>query len=251
MKLKKIFWITAIPIFILCNYVFTLFLLRIDFSTDPFQKVSKDMVSIKEPLVFSKNWPNVFDIQKFAQYVGIKENILYNLPIDHPFLVKLDWITKANPYPPLLSEIYNLESQPIYFSFGYIGNDEKYHQITLYKGESDTTPSVLVQKVRGSATGWGDYFIQYKVFLSKVIKETPLIVKKSSGQVMKWTPIPQYPRIDKIEWSTYRGGSYNGFEEIVFPLLATFAETFCVLIFFIVRSRISKKKGVESCVIKL
>lgn len=138
--------------------------------------------------------------------VGVDE-----VPREHPLLIDLSWIQHANPYPPLLAEI-SESYQSSYFSLGYLGVDQRYHQVTMYVGESDTLPTVLVEKVRGKSTLWGDYFAQYLFLLSREME----LVDQSG--------LPNHPQIDAIEWASFRGGSYDGSEEILGNVVATLAE---------------------------
>lgn len=153
---------------------------------------------------------------------GFNEEEIKALPTKHELEVEISWIQAANPYPPVLAEYDPGYSRFWNFiSFGYIGLDGRYHQITYYGGEADTTPSFLVQKVRGEETGYGDYFVGYLVTVARELRPTPEIVGPD-GRVESW----REPRVtvERIDWHTYRGGSYNGFEEILVPPLMTLIE---------------------------
>ena len=91
-----------------------------------------------------------------------------------------------NPYPPLsvwdsAYVIYNKNFQQ--------------KQITVLSGECDATPSVLVSKARGDWTGYGDHFVTYIFYQSGL-----------SGVGYNY---------DRIDWYSWKGGSYDGFEEML------------------------------------
>lgn len=91
-----------------------------------------------------------------------------------------------NPYPPLsvwdsAYVIYNKNFQQ--------------KQVTVLSGECDATPSVLVSKVRGDWTGFGDHFVTYIFYQGGL-----------SGIGHNY---------DRIDWYSWKGGSYDGFEEML------------------------------------
>ena len=137
-------------------------------------------------------------IDEFAAALGVATNTLTSVERSRPEYIPLETVIRLNPYPQVL----RTEDDPYWLSVGYRSTDARYHQITWYGGESDTTPSLLVKKVTPRATGWGDYFVRYTVALSK---ETPA----HPGQ------------IEALQWQSYRGGSYDGFEEMGFTFLGT------------------------------
>ena len=101
-------------------------------------------------------------------------------------------VENYNPYPPIL----NL------FDTAYIiyNKDFKLKQITILSGECDATPSFLVDKERGEQTGSGDYFVTYIFYQNEI-----------SGTGVDY---------DRIDWYSWRGGSYDGFEELwFFPMI--------------------------------
>jgi len=199
---------------------------------------------IKTPIVFKyrlqKKHKSKYHIKEFVNLFKNKFGITFDenmsLPSEHPLLVDIDWIMRANPYPPLLSE-YSHYPVPDYVSFGYIDISGEYKQITYYHGEADTTPSLFVTKVRGSSTYYGDYFINYTVYLSKRTVKKPLITNMKTGEVVEWNPPPKIPKIEHIEWSSYAGASSNKFEELGFSLLATLIQTYLLYWFLILRKR--------------
>lgn len=155
---------------------------------------------------------------EFLEDHELNRATLEKLPSTHDWLIDISWITRANPYPPLLAEFNEgYEKQAAYFSFGYLGRDERYHQVTVYSGEADTIPSFLVRKVRGSDTHNGDYFVSYAFLLSRTVKVDP-----------KWKAFPQIkwnrPQIDDVRWNSYIGGSSDQIEELLISPLMTIAE---------------------------
>ncbi len=101
-------------------------------------------------------------------------------------------VENYNPYPPIL----NL------FDTAYViyNKDFKLKQITILSGECDATPSLLVDKARGEQTGFGDYFVTYIFYQNEI-----------SGTGVDY---------DRIDWYSWRGGSYDGFEELwFFPMI--------------------------------
>jgi hypothetical protein len=102
------------------------------------------------------------------------------------------WEAKEyNPYPPLSV-----------WDSAYVVYNKNSHQkqITILRGEADATPSILVSKSRGEWTGAGDYFVTYVFYQSGL---------NGSHQTY-----------DSIDWYSWKGGSYDGFEELlVFPMI--------------------------------
>lgn len=79
-------------------------------------------------------------------------------------------------------------------------------------------------KGRGPGTGWGDYYVRYTLFLSKSLKPRPLTIDIKTNEVTSWEPPSQWPDLDRLDWSTYSGGGYDGLEELFFGLEATCPE---------------------------
>lgn len=196
------------------NYLVICSLLRID--RDPVEKIRSQAVPVSKPLVLVGS----DDVIEYArdlvrQMVGNDSAI--RVPSIHSLLIEDSWVRRANPYPPLLADVAERELyRSSFFSFGYIGKNGRYCQITFLSGEADTLPSFLVRKVRGEMTQGGDYFLNYAFVLSR---EPSLI--DANG-------LPTYPQIDAIDWGSFRGGSYNGFEEIFGNVLATLTELFII-----------------------
>jgi hypothetical protein len=203
------------------NYRLATWLLRL--GIDPIKEASSEIPSVTKPLVLdARDHSTLLAARKAIQELGVDPAEIKRLPRKHPLLMELSWFQAANPYPPLLAEFNPAyDRQWSYFAFGYLGPGKKYHQILSYWGESATTPSFLVTKVRGEGTNEGDYFVNYVFLATKEISPTPQTID-SRGRATSWF-IPA-PTIDLVEWGSYEGGSYNGFEEIVFTATATFFE---------------------------
>jgi len=203
---------------------------------EPYYYPPQKILDIQKPIVFLSRGFSADNLpESFIKMIGKNLSSVQSLPTTHPLLINFDWITKANPYPPLLGE-YSHYSSPSFLSFGYIDNLGKYRQVTLYGGEADTTPSPFVNKVRGRGTYYGDYFIKYQIFLSKRISPKPLVTDRE-GHVVKWKPLPGRTEIDEIEWSTYSGGSYDGFEELGFTLIASAIQWVLLVILLTLRNQ--------------
>jgi len=100
-------------------------------------------------------------------------------------------IQKYNPYPPIL---HLMRSEYLIYK-----KNGQLRQITILTGESDATPSLLVKKARGAQTGFGDHFVTY------------IIYNDLQGNTYDY---------DTIDWYSWKGGSYDGFEELwQFPML--------------------------------
>jgi hypothetical protein len=91
-----------------------------------------------------------------------------------------------NPYPPLSV----LDSAYVIYNKNF-----QQKQITVLSGECDATPSLLVDKARGNWTGAGDHFVTYIFYQSGL-----------SGVGHNY---------DRIDWYSWKGGSYDGFEEML------------------------------------
>lgn len=187
---------------------------------DPFDDVRALRAEIRELVAFERGGhlpPG--RLEGFAAALGITPAALSSANASNPHFIPLEDVIQLNPYP----QTHRSEHYPCWLSVGYRSNDKRYHQITWYGGESDTTPSLLVRKVRPYETLWGDYFIRYSVKLSKETTEQPEIYTNKTGEVMRWRPPSPRPRVERLRWHTYRGGSYNGFEEGGFTLIGTLA----------------------------
>lgn len=198
---------TLVSVLVGINYLLISHLLHLDRDLSPAEQAG--FVPVAKPLVLAMS----SDMRRAAEETLLRSGIrsgVDQIPKEHPLLIDISWIQSANPYPPLLAEIGGYRSS--YFSFGYLGADERYHQVTLSVGETDTLPTFLVEKVRGRRTLGGDYFAQYLFHLSREMK-----LIDPNGP-------PNQPQIDSIEWASFRGGSYDGSEEILGNAAATLAE---------------------------
>ena len=167
-----------------------------------------------------KNADHIFDFSP-----DMKEGLL-KLGLEEKF--NLDYHGKSkripysaveayNPYPPILH----------LFDTGYViyNKDFKLKQITILSGECDATPSPLVKKARGIQTGYGDHFVTYIFYLGEM-----------SGNSVDY---------DRIDWYSWRGGSYDGFEEI-WIVKAIVAELLILIGWRVIRKRRRKKNIVQS-----
>ena len=120
-------------------------------------------------------------------------------------------VEKDNPYPPIL--------QVFQSSYVIYNKDFKLKQITILSGECDATPSILVEKARGDKTGFGDYFVTYIFYHNDI-----------SGSNASY---------DRIDWYSWRGGSYDGIEELwIIPIIIT---EIVVLIVWLIIKRLRKR----------
>ncbi|HYG15593.1 MAG TPA: hypothetical protein VEC12_07545 [Bacteroidia bacterium] len=167
-----------------------------------------------------KNADHIFDFSP-----DMKEGLL-KLGLEEKF--NLDYHGKSkripysaveayNPYPPILH----------LFDTGYViyNKDFKLKQITILSGECDATPSPLVAKARGEQTGGGDHFVTYIFYQGEM-----------SGNSVDY---------DRIDWYAWRGGSYDGFEEI-WMVKAIVAELLILIGCRVIRKRRRKKNIVQN-----
>jgi hypothetical protein len=196
------------------NYLLVLQALRIN--KEPLAEIASQLPPIEKPLVLESSEGMKSAARDFLQGLDLAPQVIEALPGQHPLLIDLEWIARINPYPPLLGEYNPNYGRPNSFSFGYIDREGNYHQMTFYSGEADTTPSFLVKKARRGQMHNGDYFTSYAFLLSRAA-ESDLVSKDSQG-----TESP--PELEVVRWGTFRGGSYDGFEEILIPPAATLVE---------------------------
>lgn len=206
------------------NYLLVLQALRIN--KEPLAEIAPRLPPIGKPLVLESSEDMKSTARDFLQGLDLAPQVIDALPNQHPLLIDLDWIARANPHPPLLREYNNnyAHSSGV-FSFGYLEQNGNYHQITFYSGEADTTPSFLVKKAGKGQTHNGDYFISYAFLLSRAAKND--LVNKD----YQATQSP--PELDIVRWGTFRGGSYDGFEEILIPPAATLVELLLLTAFWL------------------
>lgn len=215
---------------LLLNFVLARKILRLEDPLRSIDRISGEMAAPLKPLVFVAHEKEAGSLllRRFLQAVGLSEEVARSLPTSHPLLTPVEQLARYNPYPPLLAEALG-GSIPGSISYGYLGIDHRYHQVTYYAGEADTTPSCLVQKVRGRYTGGGDYFLTYVILSSKDPMGRPELLD-SSGFVLRRGPLSAFPEVDAIDWRAFLSGSSDSFEEIGFSLIATLLETLAVVV---------------------
>lgn len=203
--------------------------LRVEERTEPLARIADQMGPVATPLVLSienEYGPDAEARRAFLEAVGLTSEAAALLPARHPQLVVVDDLARYNPYPPLLVETSG--SIRSWMTFGYLGTDGLYHQVTHYYGEADTTPSPFVCKVRGNETHYGDHFVTYTIYGKKDPLGRPYSWDSETGEPRDRDLEARYLLIDRIDWSTYEGGSYDGLEEIEFTVIATFVEAVAV-----------------------
>ena len=171
-------WVLSIVVAYCLAYAAVSWLLGFRFDgteIPPFQHVRGIRTEVREVIAFERGGqvrPEMLD--DFAGALGMSAPALTSLDHSHPDFVPLETIVRLNPHPqPLRTENY-----PYWLSVGYRSWDDRYHQITWYGGEADTTPSLLWLRP-------GDYFVRYTMKVSKRRRSRP------------W-------------WQVYRGSSYEG-----------------------------------------
>jgi hypothetical protein len=166
------------------------------------EELTECLIPVKKPLALSSSgyqgrWASV--PQDFVGKLGLTTESIADLPESHKDLIPFAEVARYNPYPPLLFELNaNYAYDMKYFSLLYSGVDDKTHQVTIYSGEADTTPSIFVPKY--PLRSGGDYFVSYWMLVSRGRKDSE---NGERGIV-----------VDCVIWDSYEGGSYNGFEEI-------------------------------------
>jgi len=200
--------LAACVLLVFANYFIARELLGLEDPGEGLSRLAPRLEPVETPLAFDVGGmgSDLTSVTRFAERFGLDRPAMEALPAKHPLSVDLGWILARNPYPPTLAELRG--SSPPYISFGYMDVGGAFHQVTSFGGEADTTPSVLTPKARGRATGHGDYFVHYLFHL----RRPPSTTEAASQPAIQ---------IMQIDWSTYAGGSYNGFEEIRFTLVAT------------------------------
>lgn len=205
MKIVK--WILIIFGLIILNFLLVESLLKVNGLAESFHKSNLNRELKSADLIFdfsetmkerllSLGLENKFDLESPEK----KKRIPYSK------------VEKYNPYPPIL--------RPFKSDYVIYSKDSKLKQVTILSGESDTTPSLLVGKSRGDYTGGGDYFVKYIFYQNNIVEANGVIDAD----------------YDKIDWHSFRGGSYNGFEELwMFVLL--FLEIFILIIWSFIKKR--------------
>lgn len=186
--------------------------------SDPFSEVAQVRDQIRKVVAFDSGGDCGRCFVGFMQALDLPEaELLAAQGQSQELLVTLEQVEALNPYPPVLKPPFY---HPSWLSLGYLSDDDRYHQVTWYGGEADTTPSILVPKVPGR-TGQGDYFVRYTVRISREITQQPLLSSNETGEVTRWRGPRPWPDLESITWDTYAGGSYDGLEEIGFTFLGT------------------------------
>ncbi len=146
--------------------------------------------------------------------LGLKNRFKLNY-LEKAYIIPYSTVEKYNPYPPILH----------YYDSAYVVYKKNYEikQVTILSGESDTTPSILVNKIRREETGWGDRFTTYIFYQNNILSDALVI------------------DYDRIDWYSWRGGSYDGFEELwFFPL--TIVELILLISIIWIRKRSINRK---------
>jgi hypothetical protein len=167
---------------------------------DRFADVRVFRPEIREIVAFERGgYVPETDVDGFAAAVGVASTTLNSVDASHRLFIPLETVIRLNPYPQILRTQY----YPYWLSVGYRSTDDRFHQITWYGGESDTTPSILVRKVRPQETGSGDYFIRYTVILSKETTPQPLNLEAKTGDVTQWRSPSDQVQVDGLRWHAY------------------------------------------------
>lgn len=209
--MKVIKWILIILGFILFNFLVTEWLLRVNGHVENIHESALDREL--------KSADYIFDFSPRFKERLISLNLEHKFDLESPQKEKripFAQVQNYNPYPPIL---HLFRSDYVVYS-----KDAKLKQVTIFSGESDTTPSILVNKSRGNYTWGGDYFVTYIFYQSNIT-------------TYKDTVNCDYNNID---WYSFRGGSYNGFEEawqVAFLLFEIF-----ILIIWVFIQKIKKSR---------
>ncbi len=158
-----------------------------------------------------KNADHIFDFSPNMKERLLKLRLADKFELDYhgkEKRIQYSSVESYNPYPPILH----------LFDTAYViyNKDFKLKQITILSGECDATPSILVDKARGEQTGFGDHFVTYIFYQNEM-----------SGIGVDY---------DRIDWYSWRGGSYDGFEELwILPL--TITEILILIVWTIIKRR--------------
>ncbi|WP_396601255.1 hypothetical protein [Algibacter sp. R77976] len=209
--IRIIKWVCIIFGFILFNFLVTEYLLKVNGIFESIHEATLDSELKSADRIFD------FTPEMEERLLGLKLGNKFDLESQEkkkhiPYAEAENY----NPYPPIL---HLFKSDYVIYS-----KESAVKQITILSGESDTTPSVLVSKSRGNYTGGGDYFVTY-IFYQNNINVTNGVVKCD---------------YDNIDWYSFRGGSYNGFEEAWFVVF-TFFEILIIIIWLVIKKRKTSK----------
>ena len=149
----------------LISYACVFWLLGFHWWSEPFSAVVKLRGQIREVVAFEQGGRCDGCLAECARTLDLTESDLVALEGKHlDSFLALEQVINLSPYPPVLRAPFSYS--PYWLSLGFYSNDDRYHQVTWYGGEADTTPSLLVPKVPGRS-GRGDYFVRYTVLFSR------------------------------------------------------------------------------------
>lgn len=187
--------LAAVGLLVLLNLAATRVALGLESSDAHFQKIRDLIPPVDQVLAFASSGSREERLASFGRIAG-RLDFSGSMPVPgkagSEFLIPIERIAELNSYPLILWQMApQYEENLSYLSLKYAEPSGAVFQYSYYCGESDTTPSRLVPKVRRSP-GEGDYFVCYS-----------LLVDFDKNAVVK-----------PVLWRAYRGGSYNGFEEV-------------------------------------
>jgi hypothetical protein len=206
------FFALGLLVALVANYLFAIHVvLRI--RNYPSPDFDGTMTPVAEPIVLTP-LPSQLPALGIVSRVGAHRP---DLPTHSKLLIEIDDVDRANPHPNLAAT--NRGDKPAGRSFGYLGTDGRYHQLTVYLGMAPTTPSWLFRD-RGVEGGTGtdyDYFLCYTVYLSRAQPGAlePGAADPSGGI-----------QVDRVNWSAYHGAGGDGerLDEFLFAAGATAIE---------------------------
>lgn len=158
-------------------------------------------------------------VNEFISAVNVDNGLLASLKGGTKYDESITRVLQINPYPPLNSETCDSYHMG-YLSYGGTDKNNIYWQIILVSGEVDRTPSILLDGAYHLC--WGDSFVDYLFILKKDLNRKPKIIDMKTGTVKEWTMPADGIVVAETNWCSFRGGTYNGFEEalyFVFPIL--------------------------------
>ncbi|TBN00451.1 hypothetical protein EYD45_14380 [Hyunsoonleella flava] len=209
--MKVVKWIFIILVLISFNFLVTEYLLRVNGIIENIHetKLGNEL----------KNADRIFDFSPKMESRLLELQLGEKFDLDSKEKEKRISFAKVenyNPYPPI--------RHPFTSDYVIYRKDSVVKQITILSGESDTTPSVLVKKVRGKQTSWGDYFVTY-------------IFYHNCFDIGNGNIDTDY---NDIDWYSFRGGSYNGFEE-AWIIVFTFFQIIILVIWLYLKKRKTSK----------
>lgn len=228
---RRLLWLLALALlFGVLNILVVESLLGLAAGRSHVQEVGKKIPVIDQVLYFkqdSSSHRRRAAFEWLEDRLGFRADLPPEGSAGSALAVPLDWIAEENPYPPLLWQSDpNYAKSNSHFSLGYADPKNDTFQYTRYCGEADTTPSPFVPKVPTGGKGEGDYFVCYSVLLE---------TSESSA-----------PTFRSIYWHTYRGGSYNGFEEITLHSVLIAIEVLALITILIILRLLKKRWSAPS-----